>query len=110
MLVRCEEESCNVTQGYKMFRKLKDLRIERKEKASQLQKVSAIADRFDCDVMREIFEEVEEVLGLVPGPDSMEADQKGQIITTGVTQNMPEEMYEPVSVKAEDVEQIRKAI
>ena len=110
MLARCEEENCNVTQGYKMFRKLKDLRIERKEKALQLQKVSAIADRFDCDVMREILEEVEEELGLVPGPDSMETDQKGQIITTGVTQNMPEEMYEPVSVKAEDVEQIRKAI
>ena len=93
-----------------MFRKLKDLRIEKKEKALQLQKVSAIADRFDCDVMREIFEEVEEELGLVPGQDSMETDQTGQIITTVASQNMPEEMDESASVEAEDAQQIKKSI
>ena len=110
MLVRCEEQSCNVAQGYKMFKKLKELRIEKKEKVLQLQKVSAIAYRFDCDAMREIYEEVEEELGIVPHPDSMEMDQTGRIITTGVSHNVSEEMDESVPVEAEDVEQIRKAI
>ena len=64
MLMRCEEESCNVAQGYKLFKKLKDLRIEKREKLDQLQKVSVIAERLDVDVMREIFEEIEDEYGL----------------------------------------------
>ena len=71
MLVRCEEEKCNVTQGYKMFRMIKDLRIEKKMKLMELQKVSAIADRFDCDIMQDIFEEIEEELGIAPVSSNM---------------------------------------
>ena len=115
LLVRCEEESCNVTQGYKMFRKLKDLRIEKKEKALQLQKVSAIADRFDCDVMREIFEEVEEELGLTPSPDIADMGQAEQGLNTDTSLNLPEESCSeemPVSVSGEEeaARKIQKAV
>lgn len=58
-LSACENARYNVAQGYTVFKKLKELRNERKELLSELQRVSAITDRFDCDVMREIYEEIE---------------------------------------------------
>ena len=58
-LSACENARYNVAQGYTVFKKLKELRNERKELLSELQRVTAITDRFDCDVMREIYEEIE---------------------------------------------------
>ncbi len=60
----CESAHFNVAQGYKVFRKLKDLRNERRELFLEMKKVQAIADRFDCDVMRQVYEEIEDEYGL----------------------------------------------
>ena len=58
-LSACEDARYNVAQGYTVFKTLKELRSERKELLTELQRVTAITDRFDCDVMREIYEEIE---------------------------------------------------
>ena len=58
-LSACEDAKYNVAQGYTVFKKLKELRNERKELLTELQRVTAITDRFDCDVMREIYDEIE---------------------------------------------------
>ena len=115
MLIRCEEESGNVAQGYKMFKKLKKLRIEKKEKLSQLQKVSAIADRIDCGITQEIFEEVEEELGLTPSPDIADMEQAEQGSNTDISMKLSEESCSeemPVSVSGEEeaAREIQKAV
>ena len=60
-----EDANYNVTQGYRAFKELKDLRNERKEVLVELEAVQMIAERFDCDSMREAYEELEaEMTGL----------------------------------------------
>ena len=52
----------NVAQGYTVFKKLKELRNERKEIVLELEKVQAITGHFDCDAMRKKYEEIESCL------------------------------------------------
>ena len=54
-----EDANYNVTQGYRAFKELKDLRNERKEVLAELEAVQIIAERFDCVSMREAYEEIE---------------------------------------------------
>ena len=58
-LLKIEDANYNVTQGYRAFKELKDLRNERKETLAELRAVQTIADRFDCDAMLEVYEEIE---------------------------------------------------
>lgn len=55
MLYQIEEANCNVTQGYKVFRSLKDLRVERKKVAKELECVQTITRCFDCEAMSEAY-------------------------------------------------------
>ena len=55
-----ETANYNVTQGYRAFKELKDLRNERKDVQAELQKVESIITRFDCTAMAEAYEEIEE--------------------------------------------------
>lgn len=48
-----EEANCNVTQGYKMFKRLKELRLERKQKARELECLYILTDHFDVNGMSE---------------------------------------------------------
>lgn len=57
-----EDANYNVTQGYRAFKELKDLRNERKEVLAELQAVQTIAERFDCESMLEAYEEIEREL------------------------------------------------
>jgi len=58
--------NCNVAQGYKMFKRLKELRMKRKEKEQELQCLYTLTDRFDMDVMADECEssayEIERIL------------------------------------------------
>lgn len=82
MMVLCEDANCNVAQGYKMFKKIKDLRLERKEKIEELNKVETIISCFDCEAMASAyrycvdeilgFEEVEEVFEETGDRDEIE--------------------------------------
>lgn len=46
-----ESANCNVTQGYKMFKRLKELRIERKEKEKELECLIMLTEHFDLCAM-----------------------------------------------------------
>ncbi len=46
-----DSSNCNVTQGYKLFKRLKELRIQRKEKEQELQCLYIMTERFDMNAM-----------------------------------------------------------
>ena len=46
-----------MTQGYKVFKRIKELRVERRVKADELQCLYALTDYVDCDKMAETCEE-----------------------------------------------------
>lgn len=49
-----EVSNCNVTQGYKLFKRLKDLRLERKEKETELNALYILTGSFDLTAMEAI--------------------------------------------------------
>lgn len=55
LLYQIEDANCNVTQGYKVFKSLKDLRVERKKVAKELESVQTIIQCFDCEAMRDAY-------------------------------------------------------
>lgn len=63
-----EDANCNVAQGYKVFKRLKELRLERKAKAKELDCLYALTDYIDCDALADTCEanltEVESVMGI----------------------------------------------
>ena len=75
-----EEANYNVAQGYKVFKRLKDLRNERKRKQKEWECVGILADEFDCEAMADIMEycleEIEAVAGTEPAAGSKAASPK----------------------------------
>ena len=57
ILQETEDAKCNVTQGYKVFKRIKELRVEWRVKADELQCLYALTDYVDCDKMAETCEE-----------------------------------------------------
>ena len=57
ILQETEDAKCNVTQGYKVFKRIKELRVERRVKVDELQCLYALTDYVDCDKMAETCEE-----------------------------------------------------
>ena len=61
-----EEAKCNVAQGYNVFKKLKELRLERKAKMEELKCLYVLTDYIDCEVLADTCEdnldEIEEIL------------------------------------------------
>ena len=49
-----EVSNCNVTQGYKLFKRLKDLRLKRKEKEMELNALYILTESFDMTAMEAI--------------------------------------------------------
>ena len=66
ILLQTEDANYNVAQGYKVFKRLKELRIERKEKEKELDCLYALTDTIDCsllaDVCEESLAEIEEIM------------------------------------------------
>ena len=67
VLLEMEAANCNVTQGYKVFRKLKELRLEKKQKSQELQCLYTLTDYMDCEALADASEEkltqIEEIMG-----------------------------------------------
>lgn len=67
VLLEMEAVNCNVTQGYKVFRKLKELRLEKKQKSQELQCLYTLTDYMDCEALADASEEkltqIEEIMG-----------------------------------------------
>ena len=55
-LLQTEDANYNVAQGYKVFKELKDLRNERKEKQKELNCLQVIVEGMNCKVMQEMYE------------------------------------------------------
>ena len=51
LMEEIEVSNCNVTQGYKLFKRLKDLRLERKQKEKELECLYILTEHFDMDAM-----------------------------------------------------------
>lgn len=58
-----ETANCNVAQGYKMFKHLKELRLERKEKEKELECLYILTEHFDMSAMSEECDSNVEELG-----------------------------------------------
>lgn len=73
ILRQTENANCNVAQGYKIFKRLKDLRLERKEKSQELNCLYVLTDYIDCDALADTCEanlvEVEEIMGISGAAD-----------------------------------------
>lgn len=68
ILMETEDANCNVAQGYKVFKRLKELRLERKSKTTELNCLYALTDYVDCDALADTFEanlsEIEDIMGI----------------------------------------------
>ena len=68
ILIETEDANCNVAQGYKVFKRLKELRLERKSKTTELNCLYALTDYVDCDALADTFEanlsEIEDIMGI----------------------------------------------
>lgn len=66
ILTETEEANCNVAQGYKVFKRLKELRLARKDKSRELDCLCALTDYIDCsafaDTCEANLEEVESIM------------------------------------------------
>ena len=56
ILREVEDANYNVTQGYKVFKHLKELRNLKKEKQKELECLYILTERFDCAAMAELME------------------------------------------------------
>ncbi len=67
VLLKTEDANCNVAQGYKVFKRLKELRLEKKAKVEELHCLYALTDYIDCNALADTCEdnlaEVEEIVG-----------------------------------------------
>lgn len=67
VLVETEEANCNVAQGYKVFKRLKELRLEKKAKNQELNCLYALTDYIDCQSLADVCEdnlaEIEKIIG-----------------------------------------------
>lgn len=68
ILLGTEDANCNVTQGYKVFKRLKELRLERKAKTRELDCLYILTDYVDCEALADTCEanltELETVMGI----------------------------------------------
>ena len=65
-LEQIEEGSFSAVQGYMVFKRLRDLRTERKEKLQELEALRILVEPFNCEAIQEHFEDcVEEIQSLI---------------------------------------------
>jgi len=53
LMEEIEQSNCNVAQGYKLFKRLKDLRLVQKEKDKELECLYILTEHFDMQAMKE---------------------------------------------------------
>lgn len=56
ILLETEDANCNVAQGYKVFKRLKELRLEKKAKSKELNCLYTLTDYIDCDALADTCE------------------------------------------------------
>lgn len=90
ILLEIEDANCNVTQGYKVFKRLKELRLEKKAKIKELNCLYALTDYIDCESLADTCEdnlaEIEEIME-IEIPEHSEVT-KMQPVDNGQEENM----------------------
>lgn len=88
ILKETEDANCNVAQGYKVFKRLKELRLERKAKSRELNCLYALTDYIDCDALADTCEgnlaEIEEI---------MNVKEERMMMTAPIAGDVPEQVH-----------------
>ena len=88
ILLETEDANCNVAQGYKVFKRLKELRLEKKAKTKELNCLYALTDYIDCESMADTCEDnLVEIEGIMEVPEHSEVT-KMQPVDNGQEENM----------------------
>ena len=88
ILLQTEDANYNVAQGYKVFKRLKELRIERKEKEKELDCLYALTDTIDCSSLADVCEE-----SLAEIEDIMEVQSSNNNADISEVENEQEEIH-----------------
>ncbi len=88
ILLQTEDANYNVAQGYKVFKRLKELRIERKEKEKELDCLYALTDTIDCPSLAGVCEE-----SLAEIEDIMEVQSSNDNANISEVKNEQEEIH-----------------
>lgn len=87
-----EEANCNVAQGYKVYKRLKELRLERKAKAQELNCLYALTNHTDCDTLADTYEsnlaEIEDIMNVTDNSITLK-----NVIENQIAGNLPEEIH-----------------
>ena len=90
ILLEIEDANCNVAQGYKVFKRLKELRLAKKAKIKELNCLYALTDYIDCESLADTCEdnlaEIEEIME-IEIPEHSEVT-KMQPVDNGQEENM----------------------
>lgn len=80
LLEQIETANYNVTQGYKVFKQLKNMRVLRKEKDQELQCLESLIEGFDCRAMYDAFaysqRAIEDIVGVSEAFDTEEVKEE----------------------------------
>lgn len=88
ILLETEDANCNVAQGYKVFKKLKELRLEKKAKNRELKSLYALTDGIDCKALAEACED-----NLKKVETIMEVPGNSEVIKMQPVDDMQEEIH-----------------
>ena len=88
ILMETEDANCNVAQGYKVFKRLKELRLEKKAKTKELNCLYALTDYIDCESLADTCEDnLAEIEDIMEVPEHSEVT-KMQPVDNGQEENM----------------------
>lgn len=88
ILLETEDANCNVAQGYKVFKRLKELRIEKKAKLKELNCLYVLTDYIDCESLADTCEDnLAEIEDIMEAPEHSELT-KMQSVDNGQEENM----------------------
>ena len=86
ILMETEDANCNVAQGYKVFKRLKELRLEKKAKTKELNCLYALTDYIDCESLADTCED-----NLAEIEDIMEVPEHSEVTKMQPVDNKQEE-------------------
>ena len=86
ILLETEDANCNVAQGYKVFKRLKELRLEKKAKTKELNCLYALTDYIDCEALADTCED-----NLAEIEDIMEVTEHSEVTKMQPVDNKQEE-------------------
>lgn len=94
ILIQTEDANYNVAQGYKVFKRLKELRLERKSKTIELECLYALTDYIDCDALADTCE-----ANLADIKNIMGVEEKNEVTNLQAVENGKEEIHIVENIK-----------